>query len=77
MERMAMEQRRLSIGAVAEKLDVSPRAVSKWAAAGWLPTPVRIGRTVRWRASDIDRFVALGCRLRWYGRQSAHCTATA
>lgn len=56
-----MEQRLLSIGAVAEKLDVSPRAVSKWAAAGRLPAPVRIGRTVRWRASDIDRFMALGC----------------
>lgn len=56
-----MEQRLLSIGAVAERLGVSPRAVSKWTAAGRLPAPVRIGRTVRWRAADIDRFVAMGC----------------
>jgi len=59
-----MDERLLSIGAVAERLSVSPRAVWKWVSAGRMPAPVRIGRSVRWRARDIDEFIRLGCPSR-------------
>ncbi len=29
--------------------------------AGQLPRPIKLGRSVRWRLSDIDQWLALGC----------------
>ena len=59
-----MSARLLDVNAVAERLSVSPRAVWKWLAAGRLPAPVRIGRSVRWRERDLDRFIDVGCDMR-------------
>jgi excisionase family DNA binding protein len=43
---------------VAERIGVSLRTVWRWNAIGELPAPVRRGlRIVRWKATDIDRFV--------------------
>jgi predicted DNA-binding transcriptional regulator AlpA len=53
--------------AVAAKLAVAVRSVWRWSDAGTLPPPVRLGRLKRWRAADIDRWVAGGCRP-WEGR---------
>jgi len=59
-----MDAKLLDVRSVAERLSVSPRAVWKWCSAGRLPAPVRIGRSVRWRATDLDRFIELGCPSR-------------
>jgi excisionase family DNA binding protein len=53
--------RLLRVGEVAGRLGVSVRAVWKNLASGRLPLPVRLGRAVRWRESEIARFIALGC----------------
>jgi len=43
---------------VAELLCVSPRTVWRWAAAGRLPAPVRVGvRCTRWRVRDLQRYL--------------------
>ncbi len=48
----------LSVNEVAELLSVSPRSVWRFAAAGKLPRPLRVGgRSARWRASEIQRFL--------------------
>ena len=49
---------------VAAALKVSVRQVWKLVSMGRLPTPVRLARSVRWRAADIVRFVELGCPSR-------------
>lgn len=46
---------------VAAKLGVSRRKIWSMASAGQMPAPVRMGRSVRWRQSDIERWVELGC----------------
>lgn len=42
---------------VATALQISTRQVWKLVSAHRLPSPMRMGRSVRWRAADIDRFV--------------------
>jgi predicted DNA-binding transcriptional regulator AlpA len=53
--------RLLRVGEVAGRLGISVRAVWKNVASRRLPPPVRLGRAVRWRESEIARFIALGC----------------
>jgi predicted DNA-binding transcriptional regulator AlpA len=44
---------------LAHTLSVSLRQVWRLRATGEIPAPVRVGsRSVRWRASDIDRYLA-------------------
>lgn len=33
-------------------------------AAGWIPRPVRVGRSVFWRAEELRRWVEAGCPRR-------------
>ena len=54
----------LTVRDVAAALKVSPRQVWKLSSSGRLPTPVRLSRSVRWRANDIARWVELGCPAR-------------
>jgi excisionase family DNA binding protein len=54
----------LSVGDVAGKLRVSSRQIWKMLASGRIPAPVRLGRSVRFRAADIARWVELGCPSR-------------
>lgn len=45
---------------VAQRLSIGVRTLWRWNAAGQMPAPVRTGgsgRIVRWKATDIDRFV--------------------
>ena len=46
---------------VAERLSVSPRTVARLASSGQIPAPVKIGGSVRWRATDIQAWIELGC----------------
>ncbi|MGD8452200.1 MAG: hypothetical protein PVJ57_10315 [Phycisphaerae bacterium] len=49
---------------VAARLGVSTRQVWKLAGSERLPLPVRLARSVRWRESDIARFIECGCDMR-------------
>lgn len=51
----------LTVRDVAQRLRIGTRTVWKWTSTGHLPAPLRLGksgRTVRWQATDIDRFLA-------------------
>ncbi len=58
-----MTDKLIDVKGVAERLGVSARQVWKLAAAGRLPAPVRLGRSVRWRESDIADFIRVGCDM--------------
>ena len=45
--------RMLSVKHVAELLDVSTPTVRRYAKSGEIPMPVRVGKFLRWRASDL------------------------
>ena len=49
----------------------SLRTWRSWDAAGWIPQPVRIGRSTLWRADELREWVAVGCprRQEWEARQ--------
>ncbi len=57
----AAGDRLLRVGEVAGRLGISVRQVWKQLACRRLPQPVRMGRAVRWRDSEIARFIAAGC----------------
>lgn len=46
---------------VAELLDISVRTLWRLRSAGKLPTPVRLGGSVRWRAHEIVTWIEKGC----------------
>ena len=58
-ERMA-----LSVAEVAELLNVSTRHIWKLHATGRLPAPIRLGRSVRWRADELRAWLEAGCPSR-------------
>jgi predicted DNA-binding transcriptional regulator AlpA len=49
----------------------SLRTWRTWDAAGWIPRPVRIGRSTLWRADELREWVEAGCprRAEWEARQ--------
>jgi predicted DNA-binding transcriptional regulator AlpA len=49
----------------------SLRTWRSWDSAGWIPRPVRIGRSTLWRADELRNWVASGCpcRLQWETRK--------
>lgn len=59
-----MESELLTVRDVAARLRISPRQVWKLLASGRMPSPVRLSRSVRWRADDISHWVHLGCPSR-------------
>lgn len=48
----------MTVKEVAKLLKVSTRQVAKLVIAGKLVKPIRLARSVRWRASDLDQFIA-------------------
>ena len=50
----------LTVGDVARLLKLSQRQVWKLAKAKRLPAPLRLGRSVRWRVTDLVRFLEAG-----------------
>ena len=48
---------------VARTLGISVRQVWKLTSRGILPTPVRIGSSTRWRASDVRRVITGETRI--------------
>lgn len=51
----------LSVRQVAALLCLGERTVWKLSASGRMPAPLRIGRAVRWRRVDLERFIHNGC----------------
>ncbi len=51
--------------------DKSLRTWRTWDAAGWIPRPVRIGRSTLWRLDELQEWVAAGCprREEWEARK--------
>lgn len=54
----------LTAGALAEMLALSKRTVHRLHSSGRIPNPVRIGKNVRWRASDIADWIEWDCHSR-------------
>ena len=52
----------LTAQAVAEKLSLSKRAIFRMKSAGLIAPCITVGKgAVRWRQSDIEQWIALGC----------------
>jgi len=48
----------------AAKCGKALRTWRSWDSAGWIPRPVRIGRSTLWRADELREWVAAGCPRR-------------
>lgn len=46
---------------LAKLLDVDLRTVRKFDYSGKLPRPVRLGKSVKWRVEEIQRWIDAGC----------------
>lgn len=44
---------------------VSRRAVIRWRDNGTLPPALKVGRLIRWRRSDIEKWIESGCVPFW------------
>jgi predicted DNA-binding transcriptional regulator AlpA len=53
--------RLLNVREVARQLGISSRQVFKLRSTGRLPVSISLGRSTRWRASDLAEFIARGC----------------
>jgi len=56
-----MVDRLLKIDAVAKILSLSKRTIHRLNCTGKMPCPVRINGSLRYRESDIERWIDLGC----------------
>lgn len=50
--------------AAAQLCGKSSRTWRTWDAAGWIPMPVRIGRSTLWRVDELKAWIAAGCPRR-------------
>jgi predicted DNA-binding transcriptional regulator AlpA len=46
---------------LAKALSVSLRTLYRLKGRGYLPDPIRLGGSVRWRSTDIQRWILAGC----------------
>jgi len=51
----------LTANAVGEMLSLSKRQIFRLKSSGRIPAPVKIGGSVRWKHTDIERWISLGC----------------
>jgi len=52
----------LNLNQVCGRLKLSRRSVYRLKDAGRMPQPLRLGRALRWRADELDQWVANGCK---------------
>lgn len=57
----------LDVVSVAEICACSVRTVRRLSDAGKMPSPIKLGALVRWRARELESWIAAGCppRERW------------
>jgi len=53
-----MNSRFVDIKWVATYLGVSSRTIRRWLREGRFLAPVRVGRGLRWRLSDLERYIS-------------------
>ena len=53
----------ISVCAVAKMLQVTPRTVYRLADAGKIPRPLKIGKSVRWKRSELEQWIENGCPI--------------
>lgn len=59
----------LDVQAVAALLDCSTRHIRRLADSGRMPQPIKLGTLLRWRRTDLDAWLADGCRpIRRHGK---------
>jgi len=51
----------LTAKALATMLSTSVRSIWRYRSSGRLPKTVQIAGAIRWKQSDIDRWIAMGC----------------
>ena len=51
----------LKVEMVAQILNLSKRTIHRLNCTGKIPCPVKISGSIRWRKSDIDIWIELGC----------------
>ncbi len=51
----------LNTKAVAERLSISPSGVRKLRDSGRILKPLKLGRSVRWDADELDDWIRQGC----------------
>jgi prophage regulatory protein len=61
MSESVMTEKLLTAKALGEMLSLSKRQVSRLNSCGRIPAPVRIGGSIRWRESDIEQWLSMGC----------------
>ena len=57
---------------IARMLQVSVRTVWRLRDSGKIPRAVTIGGSIRWRTSEIQRWIEVGCPAEVNGRGSPH-----
>ena len=62
----------LSADQLASRLGVSARTIWRLASGQRMPSPLRLGRAVRWRSSDIEAWIAAGCPESGNDQQYGH-----
>ena len=55
------DERLLPIGRVAEILGCSTRKIYSLVDSGMMPTPIRLGGSIRWDRHVLDQWIADGC----------------
>jgi predicted DNA-binding transcriptional regulator AlpA len=57
----------IDVSMLAEKLSAHEVTIRRWQVSGKIPAPVRIGRSVKWRLSEIDEWIQADCppRTKW------------
>lgn len=61
----------LDVKTVARRCGVTSRTIYNRLDEGAFPKPVRIGRSTRWRRSDLDAFIEAGCCMSEYAKRRA------
>lgn len=51
----------LSVNQVSRLVHLSPRTIWRMLETDQIPAPIRLRRQVRFRASEIDRWIKIGC----------------
>ncbi|MFQ5472610.1 MAG: helix-turn-helix transcriptional regulator [Dehalococcoidia bacterium] len=67
-----MNDKLIGAKALAAALGCCVRQVWKLRESERLPRPVRLGRSVKWRESDIDRFIEADCDMRRFEAERNH-----
>jgi prophage regulatory protein len=58
---VAEPARLLGVQQVADLLGVSARHVYRLSDGGKMPRPIKLGGSVRWSSTEIERWISLGC----------------